>query len=218
MRYLIALTAVLLAVFGFAQRASAQVTSTGWYGYVVTGSTYTGTTADWTMPSITCHSTGNTYIVIWTGLDGYSSDTTEQIGAGAECTGDTASYYGWYDLYPADAVDFTNTLRPGDELDASVSYDGSSEFTLTLRDLTQGWDQSVVKTLSGAARSSAETVVGVPSTVTSPLCPAKTLADITGDTVDTTPLGNLDPVKVTGSDPDIIVSSVSGESFSVTCQ
>jgi hypothetical protein len=57
----------------------------------------------------------------------------------------------------------------------------------------------------------------VPSTVTSPVCLAKTLADFTGDTVDATPLGNLDPVKVTGSDSDIIVSPVSGGSFSVTC-
>jgi hypothetical protein len=214
MRYLIALIAVLVALFGFAQRASAQVVETGWYGYVVTGSTYTSTTADWTMPSYSCGASDNdTYLSIWTGLDGYSSDTVEQIGAEAYCLDGSADYYGWYDLYPAYSVTFTNPLAAGDKLDASVTYEGSSKFTLVLKDLTAGWTKTVSGTSSSAARTSAETVVGATA------CSGSgTLADFTGDTVDGTLLGSLDPTKVTGSNPDIIVSAVSGGSFSVTCR
>jgi hypothetical protein len=74
----------------------------------------------------------------------------------------------------------------------------------------------VTKALSGAARSSAETVVQVPNTITcaKPL----TLAAFTGDTVDGTPLGSLDPVQGIGGDPSIVVSPVSGESFTVSCR
>jgi hypothetical protein len=217
MRYLIALTAVLLVVFGFAQRASAQVLPTSWYGYAVTPGTYTSTMADWTMPSYSCGTSDNdTYVSIWTGLDGYSSDTVEQIGTDAYCLDGTTDYYGWYDLYPAYSVMITNPVAAGDKLDASVTYDGSSKFTLTLEDVTAGWTKTATGTSSGAARSSAETVVGIPGA--SGCVGTRTYADFTGDTVDGKLLGSLDPTKVTGSNPDIIVSAVSGGSFSVTCR
>ena len=63
--------------------------------------------------------------------------------------------------------------------------------------------------------SSAETVVQVPASLS--CAPAQTLAAFTGDTVDGSPLGGLDPVKVTGSNPHIIVSAVNGKEFSVSC-
>ena len=202
------------AVLGLAGPASASTLPGDWYGYVVTGATYTSTTADWTMPAVSC-ATAGTYVSIWTGLDGYSSDTVEQIGAEAYCSGDTAEYYGWYELYPGAAVDFSQTLKAGDSLQASVAY-ASSKFILTLRDVTRGWTQTVTKVLSGAARSSAETVVQVPSTFT---CPKPlTLAAFTGDTVDGSPLGGLHPVEGTGGNPDIVVSPVSGETFTVSCR
>jgi hypothetical protein len=216
MRYLISAVVLLLAVLAVTRSATAQVEPPSWYGYVVTGSTYTSTTADWTMPSLTCGpDSDNNYAAIWTGLDGYQSDTTEQIGAEAYCAGQTASYLGWYDLYPEAAVDFSSKLSPGDELTASVAYDGSSKFTLTLDDLTAGWRQTVTQTLSGSARSSAETIVEVPANLS--CAPAETLADFTNDTVDGKALGSLGPVKVTGSDPHITVSDVSGKTFEVTC-
>ena len=218
MRYLIALIAVLLTGSGFAQRASASplATAEGYYGYTVTGSTYTSSTADWTMPSYTCGAkTSNTYLAIWTGLDGFTSATVEQVGAEAYCLSGTAEYFGWYDLYPAAPVDFSNTLSAGDKLEASVTYDGSSKFTLTLDDVTAGWDKTVTATLGGAERSSAETVVAAPDTLS--CSPAKTLASFTGDTVDGTALGSLDPTLLSGGDPDITVSAVSGKTFKVTC-
>ena len=209
-----AAAATAWAVLGLAGAASAATLPSGWYGYAVTGATYTSTTADWTMPAVSCTTSG-TYVAIWTGLDGYSSPTVEQIGAEAYCSGATPEYFGWYDLYPSPPVDFSKTLRPGDALQASVTYQ-SSKFTLTLRDVTQGWTQTVTKSLSGAARSSAETVVEAPSTLACP--PPVTLANVTGDTVDGSPLGSLHPVKVTGGDPHIVVSPVNGEKFNVTCQ
>jgi Peptidase A4 family len=218
MRCLIAVTgiavAAILGLLAPASASAAGVPSPGWYGYAVTGSTYTSTTADWTMPSLACTTQG-AYVAIWTGLDGYSSDTAEQVGAEAYCSGGTASYFGWYDLYPAAPVDFGSALKPGDRLQASVAYDGAQEFTLTLHDVTRGWSHTVNQSLAGTARSSAETVVQVPASLS--CAPTQTLAAFTGDTVDGSPLGSLDPVKVTGSNPHISVSAVNGEEFSVTC-
>jgi hypothetical protein len=205
---------VIAAAVGLAGPASAATPGGDWYGYAVTGATYTSTTADWTMPAVSCTTSG-TYVAIWTGLDGYSSPTVEQIGAEAYCSGATPEYFGWYDLYPGPPVDFSQTLRPGDALHASVTYQ-SSKFTLTLRDVTQGWTQTVTKSLSGTARSSAETVVEAPSTLACP--PPVTLANVSGDTVDGSSLGSLHPVKVTGGDPHIVVSPVNGAKFTVTCQ
>lgn len=213
MRYLFALMAVLLVVFGFAQRASAQTAPPTAYGYGVTGSTYTSTTANWTMPSFSCGANhANAYVAIWTGLDGLNSSTIEQIGAEVACTGGTASYYGWYELYPSAPAYFSNTLSPGDQLNASVSYAGS-KFTLELKDVTAGWTKTVTATLAGAARSSAETVVEVPSTLT--CSGTKTLASFTDVTVNGRAMVN--PVKLSGIDPDITVSPISGETFKVTC-
>lgn len=166
------------------------------------------------MPSLACTTQG-AYVSIWTGLDGYSSDTTEQVGAEAYCSGGTASYFGWYDLYPGPPVNFSNTLKPGDHLDAAVTYDGLNAFTLTLHDVTRGWSQTANKSLAGAARSSAQTVVQVPGNLS--CAPPQTLAAFTGDTVNGSPLGSQDPLKVTGSDPNVIVSPVSGQTFSVSC-
>jgi len=205
---------VIAASVGLGGPASAATPGGDWYGYAVTGATYTSTTADWTMPAVSCTTSG-TYVAIWTGLDGYSSPTVEQIGAEAYCSGDTPEYFGWYDLYPSPPVDFSQTLRPGDALQTSVTYQ-SSKFTLKLRDVTQGWTQTVTKALSGAARSSAETVVEAPSTLACP--PPVTLANVTGDTVDGSSLGSLHPVKVTGGDSRIVVSPVNGAKFNVTCQ
>ncbi len=55
----------------------------------------------------------------------------------------------------------------------------------------------------------------VPATLS--CAPAQALADFAGDAVDGSPLGSQDPVKVTGTNPHIIVSAVSGKTFSVTC-
>jgi hypothetical protein len=212
-----ALIAIILAgagaVLGLAGSASATTPSGDSYGYYVTGGTYTSSTADWTMPTLKCGTSG-TSLALWTGLDGFTSDSVEQVGAEAYCAGKTAEYFGWYELYPVGSeVTFSQTLKPGDSLQASVTY-SDSEFTLTLRDVTQGWTGTVSKPLAGAKRSSAETIVTAPDALS---CSPRLIASFTGDTVDGSALGSLDPVKVLGGDPDITVSPVSGKTFTVTC-
>ena len=44
-------------------------------------------------------------------------------------------------MYPKFPVNLKFTVHPGDHLSASVTTNGSGQFTLTITDSTQGWSQ-----------------------------------------------------------------------------
>ena len=77
----------------------------------------------------TC-SRGDQYAAFWVGLDGYSSSSVEQTGSEVDCVGRTAEYYAWYEMYPGPSENYSNTVRAGDHFNASVTYEGSNEFSL----------------------------------------------------------------------------------------
>jgi hypothetical protein len=143
-------------------RTSAE--STNWSGYAVTGAngTYTSVTASWTEPTATCSKRQDQYAAFWIGLDGYSSDSVEQTGTDSDCDGKTPDYYGWYEMYPADPVYYTNTVKPGDSFTSSVTFSGTETYTLVLTDKTQGWTQTQSINESGFDRSSAEVITEAP--------------------------------------------------------
>lgn len=58
--------------------------------------TNSSVSASWTQPTATC-SRGDQYAAFWIGIDGYSSSTVEQTGTEADCVGNTAEYYAWYE-------------------------------------------------------------------------------------------------------------------------
>src|SRR6202012_327424 len=90
-----------------------STTSTNWSGYVLTGGSgaFTSVSSSWTEPAASC-SSGTQYAAFWVGLDGYNSDSVEQTGSDSDCSGGTPDYYGWYEMYPADPVYFTNPGAP----------------------------------------------------------------------------------------------------------
>ena len=138
--------------------------STNWSGYAVTGAAgaFTSISASWTEPTGTC-SGSRKYSSFWVGLDGFNSNSVEQTGSEVDCSGRTALYYSWYEMFPAAPVNYTNTVRPGDHFTASVTFSGTSTYTLTISDTTQGWSHSTVKSQSGLSRSSAEVITEAPS-------------------------------------------------------
>ena len=99
--------------------ASKEIGSTNWSGYAVSGShgAYRSVSATWTVPAVTC-SSGDRNASFWVGLDGYGSNSlsVEQAGTDANCSGRTAEYNGWYEMYPAKPVYFRTKVRPGDHL------------------------------------------------------------------------------------------------------
>ncbi len=144
----------------------AEVTSSNWSGYAVTGSNgaYSSVSASWTQPTAHCSGSrrSTTYAAFWVGLDGYNSSSVEQTGTLIECTGSTASYAGWYEMYPAALTTYSKTLRAGDAMSASVTFSGTETYTLVLKDATQGWTETTTKNESGLARSSAEVITEAP--------------------------------------------------------
>jgi hypothetical protein len=144
---------------------AAAMTSVNWAGYAATAQTqgsFTSVSASWTEPAVTC-SGGQTFSAFWAGLDGDGTPTVEQTGTEADCTGATASYSGWYELFPNAPVFFDNPVQPGDQLSASVVSDGSGVFTLTLTDATAGWNQTIQQSAPDAELGSAEIIAEAPS-------------------------------------------------------
>ncbi len=203
---------------------SHQAESTNWSGYAATTGTYTSVSASWTQPAGTC-SRGDQYAAFWVGLDGYSSSSVEQTGSEVDCVGRTAEYYAWYEMYPNPSVNYSNTVRPGDHFNASVTYTGGSSFSLYIADTTQGWSNTTTGTLADAARSSAEVIVEAPCCTGSggilPLTDFGTVS-LTGSEANGSALGNAGGVTQiimidnAGRDKDSVSSLSGGENFSAT--
>lgn len=200
-----------------------QTQSTNWSGYAAASGTYSSVSASWTQPAGTC-TASNQYAAFWVGLDGYNSGTVEQTGTLIECSGTTALYTSWYEMYPANPVYFSNPVSPGDHFNGSVTYNGSNSYTLKLADTTKGWSHTVTASLAGAARSSAEVIVEAPCCTSSggvlPLADFHT-ASFTGSQANGAAIGNSHPVQIimvdsSGRDKDTISSLSSGENFSAT--
>lgn len=128
-----------------------------WAGYAATGQTYTSVTGAWNVPTLDCSATPNSSVSPWIGLDGWTSQTVEQIGFDQDCTNGVAGYFPWVEMYPANSIYFTETVAAGDHITATVSVSGTT-FTLTEADTTQGWTKTYHKTGSYQL-SSAEAIL-----------------------------------------------------------
>src|ERR1022692_5040601 len=196
--------------------------STNWSGYAVNGANghFSSVAASWTEPKATCN--GTKYASFWVGLDGYNSNSVEQTGTDSDCSGTSPKYYGWYEMYPAFPVNFSNTVRPGDSMSASVTFSGTQTYTLVLKDINQGWTQTIVKSQSGLDRSSAEVITEAPSS-NSGVLPLANFGTISYSTSSANglSLGGQSPIQITmvnisGADKDSTSSISSGGAFSNT--
>jgi hypothetical protein len=195
-------------------------TSSNWAGYAATGSTFTSVSASWVQPSVSCTS-ATSYSSFWIGLDGDGSNSVEQTGTEADCSGGHAQYYSWYEMYPAYPVNYSNSVSPGDHFTSTVSTSGSGSFTLTLTNTTKGWTKTTKKTLRNASLASAEIIAEAPSSSSGvlPLAHFST-ASFTSASANGQPIGNYGPDKInmaSGGTTKATTSALSGGSnFSVT--
>ena len=137
-------------------------TSTNWAGYAAANARYTSVSATWKQPTAKC--TGaTTYSSFWVGLDGYNSNTVEQTGTDADCSGGSPVYYAWYEMYPKFPKNLSLAIHPGDTIHASVTTAGSGSFTLTITNRTTGATFTTKQKLRHAALSSAEVIAEAPS-------------------------------------------------------
>lgn len=193
-----------------------------WGGYAATGSGFTSASATWTEPNATCNSANDLYAP-WVGIDGYGTSTVEQTGVASSCSSSSgnAQDQAWYEMYPANPVYLSTSSYPvsaGNVITASVSYAGSSKYTLTLTNSTRGWTYTTTKTLS-ASRASAEVIIESPTGD----YPDFGTLNFTSATVNGTDLGAFGPVAMDPSSNGITEAHTSaltanGTAFSDTWQ
>ncbi len=125
-------------------------------------------------------------------------------------------------MYPAYPVNYPSTVRPGDHMSASVTFSGSSTYTLMLTDSTERWSKTTVKNESGLARSSAEVITEAPSSITGVL-PLADFGTVTyGSSIASgTSLASHSPTEIimignSGRDKDATSGISSGGGFSNT--
>jgi hypothetical protein len=149
--------------------------SLNWAGYAANraGTTFRHVSASFPVPYLNCHGTIPSYSSHWVGLDGLGSSSVEQVGIEADCTGSTAQYYAWYEMYPK-PVSVAFTVHAGNAVRASVTYKRSArKFVLMLRDISTG--RHFTRILKCAAkiclRSSAEVISEAPSSSSGGILP-----------------------------------------------
>ncbi|HEY2578666.1 MAG TPA: G1 family glutamic endopeptidase [Streptosporangiaceae bacterium] len=195
--------------------------STNWSGYAVTGSTFTTATASWTQNAITCTSgDGQTDMSPWVGIDGFNTNTVEQTGSSGDCNGTSKSYYAWYEMFPRGVNVINKPVQPGDKFTATVTHTSGTNYQLMLQDITQGWTNTVTRSLN-AKNASAEAVMEMAANHLS-----KFGTDpFTGFTVDGQPIGSYTgspftieqmEIKVSGTVCDSTSGLTNNENFTTT--
>jgi hypothetical protein len=157
----------------------ATTASTNWSGYATygNGTQFTNVKGRWVQPAASCPTNKVQYSSFWVGIDGYNSNSVEQIGTDADCVGtNRPSYYAWYEMYPAFPVNLSMKVSPGDTMAGSVAVSGNT-FTLAIKDVTTGQSFTTKQTQSGLELSSAEWVAEAPSSCNSHSCKVLPLAN-----------------------------------------
>ncbi len=149
---------------GVSSFAQPSLDSYNWAGYAATGAngSVTGVSGSWLVPNVTCGASVS-LAAVWVGIDGLHSPTVEQVGTLAECSGGSAYYYAWWEMYPSGGMRSVATVTPGDRITAAVTYNGTAgSFRLTLHDLTTGAWFSHLRNDTGTDGASAECIVEAP--------------------------------------------------------
>ena len=125
--------------------------SSNWSGYAVSAAakTVTNVAGSWVEPTVS--SATNGYSSVWVGIDGYSSNSVEQLGTEADVAHGTVTYSAWYEMYPSGMVTIPNfTVKPGDAITASVKYDAThQDFVLSINDSTESESYSTTQSGRG---------------------------------------------------------------------
>lgn len=142
---------------GTFKRLRGTITTSSWSGYAVTsGAPYTSASATWQVPDVS-YDGGQTpygyeYVFNWVGVGGDGDATLIQLGTeSVVSTTGVASFYTWYELYPAVSVPVGLTVKPGDIVTASLqcaaacSPSETQTWQLTISDDTTGaaWTQTL---------------------------------------------------------------------------
>ncbi len=149
--------------------APGSSTSTNWAGYAATGGTFTGVTADWTVPnvSITAEPAAD---ATWVGIGGVSSTDLIQAGTDAIVESGQVTYAAWIETLPQSAQNVPLAVTAGDHVHVSIEQQADGSWQIQIKDLTS--NQSYKTTVHyQSSRSSAEWIQESPASGRSVLLP-----------------------------------------------
>ena len=154
---------------------SGTVTSGNWAGYAALPHHSSGqfryVAATFTVPSVNCSTTPDSFSVHWVGLDGFNSSTVEQDGVESDCDGSTPAYSAWWETFPGNTIQSVFSLNAGDAVRASVFFNTGSGshhnmYNLVLTDITSGQNFNLWKSCASGStceNKSAEIISEAPS-------------------------------------------------------
>ncbi len=183
---------------GAPRAASGAVTSSpsiNWSGYADSESasnTVSQVTGNWTLPAVQClpapYQNQDAFLANWVGIDGFTTQTVEQLGTAAQCFEGVTYYYVWYEMYPSATVEEGTTAcinnnvdcpQPGDRISASVTVtsagSGENSYTLTLTDRTrpqESFSATAQCAVTTCLDASAEWIVERPAVIPPPPAPS----------------------------------------------
>jgi Peptidase A4 family len=159
-----------------ASNTGSTVFSGNWAGYAALPQHSSGqfrfVEATFTVPSVNCTTTPNSFSVHWVGLDGeqINSPTVEQDGVESDCSGSTPVYSAWWETFPGNTVQTVFNLNAGDAVTASVFFNSASGthhnmYNIVLTDVTSGQSFNLWKPCgaSSCKNNSAEIISEAPS-------------------------------------------------------
>ena len=135
--------------------------SYNWAGYVASGAGYTSVSGNWTVPQIPS-TTNFTADASWIGIGGVNNTDLIQTGTQAITSGSSATYQAWYEMLPAVSQPISITVNPGDSISASIAESGTNQWTISLRDNTNGQNFQTVVSYDSSG-SNAEWIEEMPS-------------------------------------------------------
>jgi hypothetical protein len=151
-----------------ASQAALHIATTNWSGYVGRSSkAFSCIEGSWTLPRLTCPTSGSASLSIWVGFDGEegpSRATLEQIGTNSDCFDGQARTFAWFEILPRDRFERTLDLdlSAGDRIQASIEFVGRS-YHLVVEDLTSGGVADTLERSPNSRRLTAEWIVEAPT-------------------------------------------------------
>jgi hypothetical protein len=182
-----------------------------WAGQVVFDDSITSVASSWTVPKARCNSPQDV-VGAWVGIGGVGVNTVQQTGIEINCRTGKPTYRAWYEMAPAPPVYYNGAVAAGDRISAAVKRSGT-QYTLTVKNTTQGWTRSTVQRFRNAPRT-AEVIVESPNG----MFPDFDRFSFSGSTVDGAAIGGLEPVAIDASNDPVHgahTKTARGGSFSI---
>ncbi len=193
--------------------------SINWSGQIASGTTFTGVSGDWVVPTIQPTEVSEASAT-WIGIDGSptSPNSIIQTGTTQLAQQGVTAYYAWYELYPQPPV-LIGGVSPGDQMQASIVQQSPGTWALSIVDLSSGNSASGSLPYSGPG-DTAEWIEELPTAPSGPQPSLANFGSATFTNITATGPGSptMSPVNLVDAGGNLLASTgaISNNSFTVT--